>query len=410
MHWIDFIYFAGLISSAYGGVLEHCNLSKDLMNTMSLFYPPNLLRASAALDLLKNGTSEFLFSGSSITAMGYFSGFVRWLNQENITVKAVNRGHGATDIMYALHCVDFRNIQPSIVFAEFKVSDWYKRSDLMEALMMKFYHLGSLQNQPLIVFVNFNVKSDNCSTPVKFFDIASFHGAAIIDLCPIIRHCFGTESTWPLYSVDDIHPNGPDADHFLTTLFKHWWADLQDTLFAALKGSKPVYANFSGNTMLYKGLNGETRCDTANDDASNILKPQGEPAGFKQITRIKSGASGFHNIKRCWEGLSPGDHINFPFYGQRLSIAIYQKPAGMGVFTVYVDEDSKTSKNVSGFFQGYNWAPGLKEMGRQYIVDLYDNLTLGAHNLSIVISHTPANPDLPGHNVQIIALLYFAPR
>jgi hypothetical protein len=156
--------------------------------------------------------------------------------------------------------------------------------------------------------------------------------------------------------------------------------------------------------MLYpvKAITPDTHCQTLNDKGVDILTPIRE-RGFKVQTRVKYGVLGFDNVKRCWQGDSVGDSIMFAFYGTTLQVAIYQGPGPLGVMEVHVDGDKEPITKISSYFEGYYWAP---TNGRQLIISLADDLKPGNHTVIFRIVDEPANPADPGHECQIIALLF----
>jgi hypothetical protein len=354
--------------------------------------------------------TNILFTGSSITAMGYFTKFVDYLQNEeqrNITVN--NLGRGASDTIYHLYCVEYDGQTPDIIFAEMRFTDWGADSQSKEALFRKLLNLrrrdGGL---PLLVLVHTTRLDDQCDVPdePRFNDFAGHYGLSIIDTCLVTRRCFGANNyaLWPMYSQDTIHPTTDLSRIFLAEILKEWWKHAP-VLYE--KTASSLGLNVSSKSTIPKHLypvnavNDNTHCRTLNDP-SNMLEPV-RVKGFEMKTRIKIGALGFSNVKRCWQGNAVGDSITFPFTGSRLQVSIYQNSGPLGVMSVFLDDEKIPRTNISSFFEGYSWAKGN---GRQFIISLFDNLSPGSHTVTFTITDEPANPSDPGHDCQIIALLY----
>jgi hypothetical protein len=356
-------------------------------------------------------SSQFLFVGSSITAMGYFTKFTEYLVMEekrNITV--VNRGKGASDITYTLYCIHFSDCTPDVIFADLRFSDWNHDSQSKEALFRKLLSLRRRDGgSPLLVLLNMGREHDNCDFPVetRYSDFAGHYGFTIIDACLAIRHCFGRNkyAKWSAYSSDNIHPTTDLSRAFLAELMKEWWVtspamykQASTLLDHSKKGAKHVLPD-----LLYpvNAVSPRTLCQTLNDDNADVLKPISSK-GFVVKMRVKFGAMGFNNVKRCWQGNSTNDSITFPFFGSRLQVVIYQGPGPRGIMGVHIDGEAKARRNISSFFEGYEWAKGN---GRQLIIPICDNLIPKNHTVTFTITSDPANPANPGHECQILALL-----
>lgn len=111
------------------------------------------------------------------------------------------------------------------------------------------------------------------------------------------------------------------------------------------------------------------------------------------------------SAKKSWQAERVGAQITFPFYGSSVRIAIWQRRDGMGVLDAIVDQDHSRVVQASGFFKGYTWAMEKNNTGRSEIVPLFEGLREGFHNLTLTVSETPANKWVPGHLVQIFAVL-----
>jgi hypothetical protein len=77
----------------------------------------------------------------------------------------------------------------------------------------------------------------------------------------------------------------------------------------------------------------------------------------------------------------------------------------MGVIHAYVDGNKNQIAKASGFFKGYTWAMEKNNTGRSEIMPLFEGLEDKAHELTLVVSHEPANVWVKGHLVQVFALL-----
>lgn len=406
------------------------NVTDLMQNDTSLhqltFIPPSQVHIASMLfhrlGKMKNEgkTLNALFTGSSITTMGYFYGFLEFLrNIEGLKVEAFNRGFGATDTTYSLFCIDIDDSKPDIVFADMRHSDWAKRSDVAEALFRKYVTMRTADGHvPLVVVINFSHMGDECPLPVKYNAIAMHYGFPIIDLCNLVKYCFGVnnyQSNWKTYSGDQIHPNTDTARKFITDVLVDWWKDLRT--YVALnetvqhsdwEANRDLFTNPDAKPYLYfkSKISTNTTCMTANNNAVAGLHPIGTPVGFYLNERVKTGAQGFQNVKRCWEGNNVNDSITFEFYGRTLFVALFQRPKGMGVMDVYLDHEKSPRKSITGYFEGYNWLGRHRDNGRQEVLGLFDgDIPAGKHNVTFVVSDKVANPNSPGHSSQIIALL-----
>lgn len=362
-----------------------------------------------------NKKISFLFSGSSITEMGYYHGFIEYLTNNGYNITSINKGHGAVDIVYQLYCVDFRDLSPLVIFVDIRHSDWNPDTpQFAEALIRKFFRLKPREGKalPLVVVVNFSHLNDDCILPIKFSQLFLYYGLPIIDFCQIVRFCFGANDYkyWSNYSSDSIHPTTTIAKKLITDALVFWWKDIQKYVSQHISlrndSIKSLRSMKRGHLYSVSPVGDKTSCDTANQDAISVLMPISAPSGFQMITRIKTGAQGFQNIKKCWEGSKPGDNITFSFYGDRLHVAIYQKSEGMGVADVYLDDETNPRTKLNGFFEGYDWNPDIKKNGRQMILKVFTDLPFKSHNITFVISAVPSSAVNPGYSFQIIALLY----
>ena len=367
-----------------------------------------------------NESTHILFTGSSVTTMGYFVKFTEYLETEegrNLTI--VNKGKGASDVLYHLYCVNYEDSTPDIIFAEIRFLDYVQEKRATEGFIRKLLSLrrrdGGL---PLVVFVNMGHIADTCDYPQqpKLNDFAGHYGLTMIDACLLMMHCFGRNNNkkYHLYAPDKIHPNTELGREFLADILKEWWKSaplMYKKDSHLLRPRTPdMLAKQTLPDFLYpvNAINVNSRtvnCKVVNDIKNtgiDSLKPL-TTKGFKVITRVKQGAMGFQNTKHCLQGDAVGDYITFAFYGSHLQVAVYQGPFALGVMAVYIDGEPQPRKTVSSYFEGYEWSKGN---GRQYILPLFDDLTSENHTVTFIITNEPANPQHPGHTCQIVALMW----
>ena len=424
-----------------GGSTHECEDSKSILGHINLhdasfFHPTNISTAAIIISTLEynkvnNKTSTFLFVGSSITAMGYFNGFVNRLSSRGYKIRVVNHGHGATDIFYGLYCIDYGPHKPDIIFADLRHSDWEegKKPQYSEALFRKLYLMtNNVGQSSLLVHVGFSHINDDCPRPTKYWDIRKHYSIPSIELCDAVKYCFGNNSyaNWSKYSEDWIHPTTKLAHQFITDLMFEWWLEFVKHVHSV--SGKYIIVNANATRTKHHaasvGVNSNTHvdvlyntsgsvvstnniCATCASDSTVSLVPAHKhppPRGFSIVTRTKQGVMGFQNIKRAWEGKVVGSRITFPFSGPSLFVAVYQKNAGMGVMDVFLDSESIPRTNITGYFEGYSWAG--TGVGRQFIVPVFDDLLNTKHTVTFVISTRVASLSQPGHQCQVIALLY----
>ena len=68
-----------------------------------------------------------------------------------------NHGHGATDIVYALFCIEIDHYRPDLILIDFSVND-YGHPKLMDALIRKLLRLGGNEYQPVVALINLWVR------------------------------------------------------------------------------------------------------------------------------------------------------------------------------------------------------------------------------------------------------------
>jgi hypothetical protein len=159
-----------------------------------------------------------------------------------------------------------------------------------------------------------------------------------------------------------------------------------------------------------------TRCDALVDDADARLTPL-DRSGFRIVTRVKVGYGGFHpndtkssssstkSFKRSWQADRAGAHISFKFFGSTVKVAMWQRRDSMGILLATVDGNEATTAKASGFFKGYTWDMARNNTGRSEIMPLFEGLEDKEHVIKFTVSSEPANKWVPGHTVQIFALL-----
>jgi hypothetical protein len=162
----------------------------------------------------KTKTLNLLLLGGSITAGGYFMEFVRLMREQSgINVTYHNHGHGATDIIYSIYCVEIENINPDMVFIDFSVND-YGHPKKMDALIRK---VMLLESAPVIVLVNLWVFA-HCPTP-RYLQHSFYYNLPLLNLCPAVNLCFGKRlPAWMSHeysTTDGVHPWGSKGVLFI---------------------------------------------------------------------------------------------------------------------------------------------------------------------------------------------------
>jgi hypothetical protein len=130
-------------------------------------------------------STHMLFTGSSITATGYFSNFVQYLEQrEHRNITVVNTGQGASDTTYHLYCVNYNEYTPDIIFADLRFTNANSDSQTQEALFRKLLSLRRRDGgSPLLISVLMGLKNDKCDFPHEpsTSDFAKHYGFTILD-------------------------------------------------------------------------------------------------------------------------------------------------------------------------------------------------------------------------------------
>ena len=399
----------------------------------------------------KHKKLDILTLGGSITAGGYFENFIRLLREkENIAVEVHNHGHGATEVVYTLYCIEIDRYQPDLILIDFSVNDM-GHPKLIDALIRKTLLLGA--KQPVVAMVNLWV-APVCPT-TKYLIHGLYYNLPVLNICPAIDLCYGKSHLpkwrWEEYSKDDgVHPWGKSGVLFLGEILYAWWVRMQTLLMPSQDASTNIIIPFSSQfnpknpekdqpkissgfddnrrrataadskwTSLPPPLYGKhigrcTRCDALADDADAVLQPVGEPVGFKAVTRMKIGFGGFNpadknsstkSFKKSWQAENPGDTISFKFFGSSVSVAMWQRRDGMGVMEAMIDGDREKTALASGFFKGFTWAMEKNNTGRSEVVPLFEGLTDTEHLITFRVTETPANTWVKGHTCQIFALL-----
>lgn len=328
---------------------------------------------------------------------------------------------------------------PDLVLIDFAVND-YGHPKLMDTLVRKALLLPS---NPVVTLVNLWVHS---SCPPPRYLLHSFHySLPVINVCPAVNLCYGKghmpKHVWELYSkTDGVHPWGEKGVEFLGKILFAWWKKLvalitedatmdtdgkihrSEKSFDHLLGdsSKNVPYTLPPPVYATNNIGVCTKCMALADDADAKLLPITKPKGFRAVTRVKVGFGGFSNTglaqsggvhkptrssKKSWQADKVGSEITFSFYGSSVRIAIWQRRDGMGVLDAFVDGNRNNVAKASGFFKGYTWAMEKNNTGRSEIIPLFEGLSDGFHNLTLVVSDQPANRWVPGHMVQIFAVL-----
>lgn len=330
---------------------------------------------------------------------------------------------------------------PDLVLIDFAVND-YGHPKLMDTLIRKALILPSF---PVVALANLWV-APQCPPPRYL--LHSFHySIPVLNVCPAVNLCYGKghmpKHVWELYSkTDGVHPWGEKGVEFLGKLMFAWWnklislitedlsMDTDGKVHKTTKGFDHLLAN-DATSKAYQlpppvyatnPIGVCTKCMALADDADAVLLPVEKPKGFRAVTRVKVGFGGFSNTglaqyggtnthqptkssKKSWQAEKVGAEIKFPFYGSSVRVAIWQRRDGMGVLDAFIDDDRSRVAKASGFFKGYTWAMEKNNTGRSEIIPLFEGLKDGFHNLTLVVSDQPANPWVPGHMVQIFAVL-----
>lgn len=352
-------------------------------------------------------------------------------------------------IVDSIFCVGIERHEPDLVLIDFAVND-YGHPKLMDTLIRQTLVLKS---QPVVAIVDLWVHA-NCP-PARYLLHSFYYELPLINVCPAVNLCYGKghlpKYIWEQYSkTDGVHPWGSKGVEFLGKLLFAWWnrqiklltedvsMDPDGKLFstthsfdALLKSDQQPSANSEVSFTLPPPLYAAnpigicTKCMALADDADAKLLPVETPKGFRPVTRVKVGFGGFSNTgapselglkvskgnrptksaKKSWQADQPGSEITFRFFGSSVRIAIWQRRDGMGVLHAYIDGDRSRIAKASGFFKGFTWAMERNNTGRSEIIPLFEGLRDDFHNLTLVVSDTPANPWVPGHLTQIFAVL-----
>ncbi len=340
----------------------HCEDPPRLVNDLGVIANNGdlFLQRKLVEKVQKTKKLEILALGGSITAGGYFEGFLRELREEEeLEVVIHNHGHGATDLTYTIFCIEMDHYSPDLVLIDFSVND-YGHPKLMEGLLRKALVMG--KQPPVVALVNFWVEK-GCPT-ARYLLHAQYYNVPLINLCPAVNLCYGRERmpSWryKLYSTTDgVHPWGSKGVPFIGTILHAWWLRMVHTvtadkdatireshrgLNAAITGTgagslagavstkmdeatsvlmrdRRVLLGRSGRvasnadsvkvrlnalpTPLYgKSVGSCTRCDALADDADGALEPVGTPQGFKVKTRVKIGFGGFNPDDNSTAGMT----------------------------------------------------------------------------------------------------------
>lgn len=309
----------------------------------------------------------------------------------------------------------------------------------MDTLIRKVLILPS---SPVVTLTNLWVHS---SCPPPRYLLHSFHySLPVLNVCPAVNLCYGKghmpKNIWEQYSkTDGVHPWGEKGVEFLGKLLFAWWKkmiglitediymDTDGKIHRTEKSFDHLLGNSESKYILPPPVYATnpigvcTKCMALADDADAKLLPIVKPKGFRAVTRVKVGFGGFSNTglahqqdptskpirssKKSWQAERVGAEIIFPFYGSSVRIAMWQRRDGMGILDAYVDGNKNKKVKASGFFKGYTWAMEKNNTGRSEIIPLFEGLTDSFHNLTLVVSEQSANPWVPGHMIQIFAVL-----
>ncbi len=197
----------------------------------------DMLRWGSMFDRVhKTKSLTILALGGSITAGGYFESFIKLLSEretygdqsnntkDKLNVKIHNHGHGATEIIYTLFCIEIDLYQPDIVLIDFSVND-YGHPKLMDALIRKTLQMGK-EYKPVVALVNLWVQP-NCPT-TKYLTHAMYYNLPLLNLCPAVDLCYGKghlpKWRWEEYSKDDgVHPWGKAGVPFIGEILYAWY-------------------------------------------------------------------------------------------------------------------------------------------------------------------------------------------
>lgn len=382
---------------------------------------------------------EILALGGSITAGGYFEGFLKLLREEEgIEVTIHNHGHGATDLTYTIFCIEMDHYSPDLVLIDFSVND-NDHPRVMEGLLRKAMTMGQRSKPPVVALVNFWVERA-CPTS-RYLVHAQYYNLPLINMCPAVALCYGRDHLpkwrYSLYSTTDgVHPWGTSGVPFIGEVLHAWWkrlvstASSEEATISSLTHSDTSTSSSNSNSggasstrirslpaPLYGNHVGScTRCDALADDADGSLQPVGTPSGFRVKTRVKVGFGGFNphdnstagmtkSFKRSYQAETPGSSISFRFYGKEVKVALWQRRDGMGVLEAKIDDNPKLVTRATGFFKGYTWAMERNNTGRSEVVPLFTGLEDTLHKITFTVTEDAANPYVKGHTCQIFALL-----
>ena len=342
----------------------HCEDPPRLVNDLGIIANNGdpYLQRKLAEKVTKTKRLEILALGGSITAGGYFEGFLKLMREEEeLEVVIHNHGHGATDLTYTIFCIEMDHYSPDLVLIDFSVND-YGHPKLMEGLLRKAMVMG--KEPPVVALVNFWVEK-GCPT-ARYLLHAQYYNIPLINLCPAVNLCYGRDHmpSWrhKLYSTTDgVHPWGSQGVPFIGTILHAWWLRLvntvtadkdatisnnhQNKIIAASEEKSTSESQKNGNVdvskmseatsvLMRRSLlekqkrrvaNGDsvdsrlsalpeplygnsvgscTRCDALADDADGALEPVNPPVGFKIKTRVKIGFGGFNPDDNSTAGMT----------------------------------------------------------------------------------------------------------
>ena len=141
----------------------NCSHTKLLLKTnpqlrrSTFFQPSHPERAYQSLLRIRNPltVSRWLFAGSSITALGYYSTFIADLKAQGLNINTTNRGNGGSDVLYSAYCVDYGS-EYDVVFVDFAITAKAQtRMEVTEHTIRQFWNSGRGIKPPLIVLINF---------------------------------------------------------------------------------------------------------------------------------------------------------------------------------------------------------------------------------------------------------------
>jgi hypothetical protein len=143
---------------------RHCEDPPALINDLGVIANNGdlYLQSKLVQKVKRTKKIEILALGGSITAGGYFEGFLKLMREEEeLEVVIHNHGHGATDLTYTIFCIEMDHYNPDLVLIDFSVND-NDHPKLMEGLLRKALTMGKAP--PVVAIVNFWVAS-NCPPP-----------------------------------------------------------------------------------------------------------------------------------------------------------------------------------------------------------------------------------------------------